>query len=660
MANIVIWGRARDILTGELPTSASVAEVSSLDELRRELSETSAALVLADSARLESERADLGALADGFDQAVVVAVVEHGEAEETLQRYPFLDEVLLRPVTASRLRLRLERALEAVHNRRVIRHLEREVDRKGEDLRTLNRIGVALSAERDNDKLLELILLKSREITLADAGSLYLVERGKDDDTQTDDRLHFTLTQNDSVNVPFVKSVVPLNETSIAGYAAKNSTVVNVPDAYNLPPGSSYKISRSFDEKSGYRTKSMLVVPMRDHRGKVIGVVQLINKKKSKDMVLRPVALVEEAVIPFTSVDEELVSSLASQAAVAYENAQLIQNIQNLFEKFVHASVKTIEARDPVTSGHSGRVATLTVALAEKVDGLTTGPFKDASFTKDQVREIEYASLLHDFGKVGVPEVVLNKARKLFDPELLLIKERFAYIRKSIEAEYLRAKLEQVLSGRANDELLRQMDAAQAERQAEIDDLLKKVVKSNEPTILEEDCVRTLLDLPLRKYEDIEGQPLPFLTPVEVEFLSIRKGSLSEEERHRINEHVSHTYEFLKELPWTPELRRVPEIAWAHHEKLDGTGYPRKLVGRERIPVQSRMMTISDIYDALTDIDRPYKKSLPLEKALDILVDEARHGKIDQDLLDVFIEAKIYEKPKKESKAGAQEEVRRR
>src|SRR5262249_2752253 len=157
-----------------------------------------------------------------------------------------------------------------------------------------------------------------------------------------------------------------------------------------------------------------------DHRGKVTGVVQLINKKKSKDTVLRPVALVDEAVIPFSSVDQDLVSSLASQAAVAYENAKLIEKIQNLFEKFVHASVKTIEARDPVTKGHSNRVAILTVALAQKVDSLTTGPFKDVSFTKDQVREIEYASLLHDFGKVGVPEVVLNKAKKLFDPHLML------------------------------------------------------------------------------------------------------------------------------------------------------------------------------------------------------------------------------------------------
>jgi HD-GYP domain-containing protein (c-di-GMP phosphodiesterase class II) len=656
MANIVIWGRARDIVSGDLPPSASVVEVSSLAELKQALAETSAALVLADPARIEADRAELETLAGGLVQAVLVAVIEHGDAEEMLDRYPFLDDVLLGPVTASRLRPRLERALKAAKNRRMIPQLEHEVERKGDALRTLNKIGVALSAERDNNKLLEMILAKSREITLADAGSLYLVERAENDETPTDDRLRFKLTQNDSVVVPFEESVVPLNETSIAGYAASTCTPVNVPDAYNLPPGSPYHISKSFDEKSGYRTKSMLVVPMLDHQGKVIGVVQLINKKKSRDTILHPVALVEEAVIPFTPVDEELVSSLASQAAVAYENARLTREIEDLFEKFIHASVKTIEARDPVTSGHSGRVAKLTVALAEKVNDLSTGPFKDLSFTKDQIQAIQYASLLHDFGKVGVKEIVLNKAKKLFDPELLLIKQRFAYIRMSIEANCLRAKLEQVLSGGANEDLLRHMDTEQAERQAEIDQLLKMIVQANEPSILKEVGASTLRDLLVRKYQDVDGQPLPFLTPREVHFLSIRKGSLSEEERHAINEHVSHTYELLKELPWKRELRKVPQIAWAHHEKLDGTGYPRKLVGRENIPVQARMMTISDIYDALTAIDRPYKSAVSVETSLDILVDEARDGKIDKDLLDVFIEAKIYEKG---VQPGAKEKARR-
>ncbi len=334
MANIVIWGKARDIVMGELPPAASVVEVDSFDALKKRLDGSGPALVLADADHLKQNLDELEAWirGDGHTQAVLVAVVEDGDAEDTLKHYPFLDEVLLRPVTASRLNLRLERAFETVGNRRTIRQLERLLSRRGEELHTLNDIGVKLSAERDKDKLLPLILAKSREITDADAGSLYLVKRGKDDEVNTDDQLRFELTQNDSVVAPFETHTMPLNETSIAGYAALSGKSVNVADAYDLPSDSPYKISRSFDEKSGYRTKSMLVVPMRDHLQEVIGVVQLINKKRDADVVLRPKELVNEYVIPFTSVDEELVSSLASQAAVALENTRLIEDIRKLFD----------------------------------------------------------------------------------------------------------------------------------------------------------------------------------------------------------------------------------------------------------------------------------------------------------------------------------------
>jgi HD-GYP domain-containing protein (c-di-GMP phosphodiesterase class II) len=587
---------------------------------------------------------------------VLVAVVDHEEAEDTLKHYPFLDEVLLRPVTASRLRLRLERAFETVHGRRVIRQLERALSRKSEQLETLNNIGVALSAERDINKLLELILAKSREITAADAGSLYLVERGREDEVETDDHLRFKLTQNDSVVVPFEEHTMPLNETSIAGYAAVSGDPVNVADAYNLPAGSSYSISRSFDEKSGYRTKSMLVVPMRDHRNKVTGVVQLINKKRDAKSVLRPVALVEETVIPFTSVDEELVGSLASQAAVAYENTLLIQEIRNLFDSFVRASVTAIESRDPTTSGHSGRVAILTVGLAQAVDSVDAAPFHDVRFTRDQMEEIRYASLLHDFGKVGVREKVLIKGKKLYVGEQLVVRQRFNYIKRTLEGEHLRSKLEQVLASKASPELLAQMDRDYEERKEEIDQLLRMILQANEPTILEEESFRALMDLPNRTFTDMDGNRQPFLTPNEVSALSIRRGSLSDKERREIESHVTHTFRFLSEIPWTGEFRKVPEIAYAHHEKLDGTGYPRKLTGVE-IPIQSRMMTISDIFDALVAWDRPYKKSVPVEKALSILHEEAGHGKLDKELLQIFIESRVYEKTL--PKAGAEAEVAR-
>jgi HD-GYP domain-containing protein (c-di-GMP phosphodiesterase class II) len=336
-------------------------------------------------------------------------------------------------------------------------------------------------------------------------------------------------------------------------------------------------VSRRFDEESGYRTKSMLVVPMRDHQNMVIGVIQLINKKRDAKIVLQPVQLVDETVIPFTSVDEELVTSLASQAAVAFENARLIQDIKDLFDSFVKASVTAIESRDPTTSGHSSRVATLTVGIGEKLDTLETGPFRDVRFTRDQLQEIRYASLLHDFGKVGVREKVLIKGKKLYVGEMLLIKQRFAYIKRTLEAEHMRAKVEQMQSGPVSPDLLAEMDRAYETQREEIDGLLRMIVQANEPTILEEESFRALMDLTARSFADVEGSRQPFLTPNEVAALSIRKGSLSEKERREIESHVTHTFRFLSEIPWTGEFRRVPEIAYAHHEKLDGTGYPRRL-----------------------------------------------------------------------------------
>jgi HD-GYP domain-containing protein (c-di-GMP phosphodiesterase class II) len=643
-----------------------VEEVRSLAALQAALDGRGAALVLADPAPLEAEREAIEAWlrGGGSAQAVLVAVTDPAEGDDVLRRLPFLDDLLLRPLTPVRLRRKLERAIEAVHSRRVIRQLEEALSRKGDELSELNKIGVALSAERDINKLLDQILQKSREITGADAGSLYLVERAKDSRNGDDDQLRFKLTQNDTVVVPFEEFTIPLDEASISGYVARSGRVVNVADAYRLPEGSSFRISRSFDEKSGYRTRSMLVVPMRDHDNQVIGVVQLINKKRDRGAVLQPVSMAEEQVIPFTSVDEELAGSLASQAAVAFENAKLIQDIKDLFESFVKAAVTAIEQRDPTTSGHSERVAVLTVGLAERVDGIGAGPLAGVSFSRDQLRELRYAGLLHDFGKVGVREKVLVKGKKLYSGQLSAVRQRFEYVGKSLEADYLRRKLEAVRSRRAGASEISALDAEYAARRAEIDRILQAVLEANEPTVLEEENFRALMGLPTRPLDGGEGDnggPLkageaeqqvsldewargPYLSSEELASLSIRKGSLSPEERLEIESHVEHTYRFLQKIPWTGEFERIPEIAYAHHEKLDGSGYPRKLTGPD-IPVQSRIMTISDIFDALVAIDRPYKRAQPVERALGILEEEARGGKLDVELLRVFLEAKIYELP---------------
>ncbi len=653
MANIVIWGKARDILVGELPLGFPALEVDTLATVQAALDSRTPTLILTDSAHLGRERGAVEGWVrgGGARHAMLVAACDPAEVDDILRRFPFLDDVFIRPVSLPRLRLRLDRVLEVVNSRRVIEQLEEALARKSQELHELNNIGVALSAQRDIGKLLELILSQSRTITAADAGTLYLVERGADHDSQGDDWLRFKLAHNDSINITFQEFTVPLNEHSMAGYAALSGRVVNVADAYNLPPGTPYAISRAFDQRSGYRSKSMLVVPMKDHQGTVLGVVQLINKKRDAKAVLRPLALVDELVVPFTPVDEELVTSLASQAAVAFENTRLIEDIKELFDSFVRAAVTAIESRDPTTSGHSGRVAVLTVGLAEKMDTAASGPFKDVRFSRDQLQEIRYASLLHDFGKVGVREKVLIKGKKLYVGEQLLIRQRFAYIRRSLEAGALRAKLEESMSGKPRPERMAAIEREREEQVAELDRLMRSILQANEPTVLEEESFRALVDLPSRTF-DMDGQLHPYLTANELQALCIRRGSLSEDERREIESHVTHTFRFLSQIPWTGEYRKVPDIAYAHHEKVDGSGYPRGLAGSE-IPLQSRMMTISDIFDALVAWDRPYKKSVPVEKALAILADEARAGKLDRQVLDLFIEARVYEKTLSAATAGA-------
>jgi HD-GYP domain-containing protein (c-di-GMP phosphodiesterase class II) len=655
MAHLLIWGADRELVDGALTASIQAETVASLAQLRVTLGASGLALVLADPACLEAERAAIESwlLEGGGAQAVIMVVADPGDEDRVLERLPFVDDVVPRPLSNVRLRLKLARALETVQSRRVVRQLEEALSRKNEDLRrrgqdlsVLNDIGVQLSSERNIEKLLDLILLKSRQITSADAGSIYLVERAEEGNGG--DRLRFKWTQNNTIAVPFEEFTMPLDENSLAGYSAVTGRVQNVPDAYELGAGSAG--SRAFDERSGYRTKSMLVVPMRDHHGHVIGVLQLINKKRSGDAVLKPLSLVDEIVIPFTANDEELVSSLASQAAVAFENADLIQRIRKLFDEFILGAVAAVEMRDPTTEGHSRRVAVLTVGLAQRVN-LAGGALAQVRLSNDQLEELRYAALLHDFGKVAVKEKYLTKSKKLYATELIGIRQRFAYIAKAHEAEFLRRRLEAQTNGGASAERLARMAAEFERRRAEIERMLAAVVSANEPTVVEDENFRAIMNLAVRPFADYteeERFPVeawaeePYLSTDEKEALTIRKGSLTDKEREKINKHVSYTYDFLRKIPWTGEFRSIPEIAWAHHEKLDGSGYPRGLKAADIKP-QSRMMTIADIYDALVAWDRPYKKHVSPERALTILNEEAALGKLDAELLRVFIEARVYD-----------------
>jgi HD-GYP domain-containing protein (c-di-GMP phosphodiesterase class II) len=519
--------------------------------------------------------------------------------------------------------------------------LERELARARNDIELLNEIGVALSSQRDRASLLELILQKSREITRSDAGSLYLV----DEDERGEKQLRFEITQNDSVRFPYNRFALAIDDSSIAGHVALTGEELHIEDVYRIPPALPFRFNRRLDEESGYRTKSILAVPMKSPQGEIFGVVQLINCKRDAQARV-DVENADASVISYPQECRMLVHSLASQAAVAIENNRLYESIEALFEGFVKASVSAIEARDPATFGHSFRVADMTLRLAQAVDRDDSAVFRAVHFSRAEMKEIRYASLLHDFGKVGVREDVLVKAKKLYPNQLEILRERFAYVRKAMEHEHSERKLAYLLE-RGREQFLARETGFRRDLDRELRELeefFELVVRCNEPTVLREGNFDRLVEVGARQFIDGSGRMRPLLTAQEVNLLSIAKGTLDENERRQIETHVTHTVNFLNQIPWTNEIRNIPAIASAHHEKLNRSGYPAHLSGNE-IPLQSKMMTIADIFDALAASDRPYKKAVPWDRALDILYDEAEKGLVDGELLRVFRAAEIFRSP---------------
>jgi HD-GYP domain-containing protein (c-di-GMP phosphodiesterase class II) len=499
----------------------------------------------------------------------------------------------------------------------------------------------AISTEREIDKLLDLILEKSRFITGADAGSLYVVEG--DDPDPIRRTLRFKLTQNDSVSFDAREFTVPVNARSMSGYVALHRKSLNIADVYDLPPRSPFSFDPSFDAKVGYRTKSMLCAPLLSRSGDAIGVLQLINKKRDPERKLTTAAEVEELVLPFDERSEELLLSLASQAGIALENAILYAEINRMLEGFVRASVEAIEQRDPTTSGHSRRVAELTIGLARSVERESTGPFRDVRWSKDELRELEYASLLHDFGKIGVREEVLTKPKKLFSHQLEVVRLRFDCAIRNLEAEQLRRKLHAIERGAPKGDLSA-LDDEFHQRRTALETAYAGVLAANEPTILRGGDFAQIESIARETYVDSQGLERPLLTPEELASLTVARGTLTTNELDEIRSHVVHTFEFLSQIPWGKQFRRVAHIAGAHHERLNGTGYPNRLRAEE-IPLQSKIMSIADIFDALTAADRPYKKAVPVERALDILRLEVRDQHIDGDLVDLFVGARVWERP---------------
>ena len=517
-----------------------------------------------------------------------------------------------------------------------VKQLEEQARRQHRQFEELNRIGIALSAERDIGKLQEFILTTMRQLTNADGASLWLKTQGEDGLP----KLFLASSQNSSIDNTYQAFKVPVDEKSVVGYTVTMGTSQIYDDAYNPPPGKPQG-GKGFDAQFGYRTKSMLTVPMRNYNNEVVGAVQLINAKRRFDTKLT-VDTVGREVVSFRPEDLEMIESIASQAAVAIDNKNLLDSIQALFDGFVQASITAIEQRDPTTAGHSGRVEKLTSGIAHAVTEIATGKYRDVHLSDDQFKELRYACLLHDFGKVGVREHILIKAKKLIPGQLEVIQARFEFVQRSVQVRYANEKLVAMRRDGADAPSLADIDR---KLEADLHQLrlwFEAIAAANEPTVLPEDKASMLEVLSRETYTDMSGTAHPMLDQQEFRFLSIRKGTLDEQERLEMESHVTHSFHFLSKILWTPLMRNIPEIAYGHHEKLDGSGYPRGLTDPQ-IPLQTKMMTIADIYDALTAQDRPYKRAVPLDRALDILHAEAGTGKLDRDLLDVFVARRVFD-----------------
>lgn len=566
--------------------------------------------------------------------ATTIVLAERGSPNGWLAEHPHVAGWLAAPLEAPALVAAARTAAASLADRAALRGASAESEH-------LLRLGLALSAERDITTLHQSIVRSARELTRADSGSLFLVEDGRNGERVLRFAVAQTGAQEDGTYLGFA---LPLAPTSISGYVALTGEVLRIADVYAVPQSAPYRFNPSFDRANGYRTKSVLCVPMRDHAGRVVGVIQLINRKPEAGLRLRSQEEIEAAVQPFSAHDEHVLTSLASQAGVALENKALVDGVQDLFEQFVRASVKAIEVRDKSTEGHSSRVADLTVLQAQAINRIETGAFADVHFDEDHIREMRYAALLHDFGKVAVPEYIFGKAKKLPDGTLDTVRLRFLLAAEQIEkraAHDLFALMRDGVS--PGDPRIAAIEARRTSAAEQVRALLDAVAHANEPLVVAGDVAGVLEQIAGMSYEDIDGSR-PLLTARELEYLSITRGSLSPEERREMERHVTQSFQFLREIPWTKTpWRNVPSIAYSHHEHLDGTGYPLGLKGDE-IPLPVRLLTISDIFDALVADDRPYKHAMSLDNALDVLVAEfGERGKVDRDALDLFIAGRIFE-----------------
>ena len=499
--------------------------------------------------------------------------------------------------------------------------VERLLDRLSE----LNSIGASLSSERDINRLLEGILDAAKKITRADAGTLYLLD-------DANKQLTFEILHNDSLGIrmggtsgePIKFYPIQLylegkpNHAMVVSHAALSGETVNIPDAYKAE-GFDFSGTKKFDTKTGYRSRSFLAVPMRNHDGEIIGVVQLIN------------AIDESSgnVKQFTKDDQQLLESLSSQAAIAISNRRLIQQLEELFESFISLINTAIDDKSPYTGGHCERVPVLTMLLAEAANRSKNGALADFNLTDKDRYELKIAGLLHDCGKITTPVHVVDKATKLqtiFD-RIHLVDTHFEVLKRDARIEHLEGRM-------AEEQYQTRLQQFDADRV-----FLRQCNVGGEK--MKDADVERVLSIAGYQWQNVSGEQVDFLTAEEAENLSIRAGTLTAGEREIINHHIVVTIKMLESLPWPHHLSRVPEYAGGHHERMDGRGYPNGLK-REQMSVQARLMGIADIFEALTAKDRPYKEGKTLTESLEILGKFKENGHIDPDLFDVFVREKVY------------------
>ena len=508
-----------------------------------------------------------------------------------------------------------------------------------ERINRLNEIGLALSREDDTNVIFELIMEESRNITHADGRTLYMIS----DDGKT---MNFEILRNDSMNtvmggISGNKITFPpmqlfgkdgeQNLASIVAFSAHTGETINIQDAYK-EEGFDFSGAKDFDKSTGFRTKSVLSVPLKNHEDDIIGVMQLINATETE----------RNEVISFSTEMQKQVESLASQGAVALTNKRLVAELKNLFESFIKLIATAIDKKSPYTGGHCERVPEIAMLLADAVEKTKTGKYKDFTMNEDERYELYIAAWLHDCGKVATPPHVVDKGKKLetITDRIEVVDTRFEVLKRDTEIKLLKKKIN-ILKDSNNNIAIDKAEASYKESIEQLDDDQRFIQKTNRGgEFMEEDDQKRIEIIGSYKWK-AKGKKINFLDTDDIRNLQIPKGTLLPEEREIINDHIVITIDMLEKLPYPKKLRNIPEFAGGHHEKLDGTGYPKGLTG-DQMSVQAKIMAIADIFEALTAADRPYKDGKKLSQAIRIMGLMKKDCEIDKELFEIFVKKGVY------------------